>query len=134
MENEFKFEKLVKQIQMEIFLKLQVKEIAKMMRVNKFFHQFIQNSYYGNILWKNLYARDLGEISEEEAIKCYELESKREKFDLWMNLYKSSDFLQWDPVLHGDQIRVSPDKRSFSYGKFFFFFFVFFFFFFLLMK
>ena len=65
MENVFKFEKLSKQILMQILFVLSVKEIAKMMRINKFFNQFLKNSYYGNTLWKNIYARDLGEIPEE---------------------------------------------------------------------
>ena len=116
MENVFKFEKLSKQILMQILFVLSVKEIAKMMRINKFFNQFLKNSYYGNTLWKNIYARDLGEIPEEEAIKSFHIEYNKEKSNLWMNLYKASDFLQWDLIKKGKQLNISPDKKSLSYG------------------
>lgn len=56
-------------------------------------------------------------MSEEEAIEWFGLEELKDSKQLWLQIYKNAGELQWDQKLHGEIITVSPNRKSFSYGK-----------------
>eukprot|EP01091_Cochliopodium_minus_P000375 TRINITY_DN10358_c0_g1_i1.p1 TRINITY_DN10358_c0_g1~~TRINITY_DN10358_c0_g1_i1.p1 ORF type:complete len:291 (+),score=49.05 TRINITY_DN10358_c0_g1_i1:3-875(+) len=111
------FEKFPKQITIEIFSFLTIKEIAVVSLVNKYINNLINSSTYGNILWK-MFCTYMGILNEEDALNLNEINilEAKDTITFWKEVYKSLNQIKWDKDKKGSKIELSEDRKSFFSG------------------
>ena len=134
------FEKLPKNLIAMILGYLEEKNLAKIMRLNKFCLNLLSESNIcSNQVWKNLCARQFEKIIsnsfiykiffslrffhtlDENEIDLLISNLKKSEYEKKLNRYhlffKYGIIPKWHPVNHGQHVHLSPDGKSFHTGK-----------------
>ena len=118
-------EKLPKILLAYLFSYLEIKEVAKVWTLNKFFLNLLGESNCSKMVWKSICENTIG-ISEENEVKLFVGGIDKTEFEKRLNDYclffKHNSLPKWDNINRGKRIKVSPDQRSIFIRIFFFIF------------